>query len=403
MTRPAPVRPACWAYAHAAAISSVAADHRLPLARGRHHGLDDARRAERGDGVVDLVLGVAEAVVAGLEAELLGDEPPDALAVHRQPRGARRRHDVQPVAFELEKHVRGDRLELGDDEQLRARPRALGLEHALQRGGVGHVDHRVALGHLHRGRVGVAVDRDHLAAEPHRLDRHLTTELAAAQQDDAHGGVGQRRARGEGHDRAAYALGVRLDARNGGFPRILGCRRSRPVLAVRRLRRHVVGQAPQAPGRASGQAGGAARARPCQARGTGRSAAACRSDVVSRGGDARGRARCGAVGIGTAWLVVAAAARSVHRRQRRRDRCSAGVRGGATRPPGRAGGAARTRRGVRERARTARVGTRQRPAEGRTTQPRVGSGDPRGAGTAHRRRARGRLRRRRHDLRRGDP
>ena len=163
------------------------------------HGVPSAATA-----VANLVLAVAEAVRARLQAELLGDEPPDALAVHRQPRGARRRDDVQPVLLEREQLVRRDRLELGHDEQLRAGTRALGLEHRPQRRGVGHVDDGVALRDLHRGRAGVAVDREHLAAEPQRLDRDLAAELAAAEQHDAHGGVGQRRSGGEAHDRAAY-------------------------------------------------------------------------------------------------------------------------------------------------------------------------------------------------------
>ena len=171
------------------------------------HGVPSASTA-----AADLLLGVAEAVVAGRQAELLGDEPADALAVHRQPRGARRRHDVQPLRLELEQHRRGDRLELGHDEQLRARPRALGVQHVAQRVGIGHVDHGVALRDLHRGRARVAVDRQHLAAEPQRLDRHLTTELAAAQQHEAHGGVGQRWSRGEAHGCGSLCI----DDRPGG-------------------------------------------------------------------------------------------------------------------------------------------------------------------------------------------
>ncbi len=219
MTRPAPTRPASWAYCQAPAISSSARDHRLPLARRRHHGLDDARRAERGHSVADLLLGVAEAIAGRLEPELLGNQAPDALAIHRQPRGARRRHDMQPVLLELEQHGRRDRLELGNHQQPRARPRPLGLEHRAQGRGVGHVDHRVALRDLHRGRPRVAVDRQHLAPEPHRLDRHLTTQLATAEQHDAHGGVGQRRSRCEAHDRAAYVRRRRRALAEGPRPR----------------------------------------------------------------------------------------------------------------------------------------------------------------------------------------
>ena len=173
-----------------------------------------------------------------------------------------------PSASSSSSTVRRDRLELGDDEQLRARPRALGLEHRAQRGGVGHVDHGVALGDLHRRRVGVAVDRDHLAAEPHRLDRHLAAELAAAQQHDAHGGVGQRRSGGEAHDRAAYALASWLrrvgagasGRRNAALGFRAFCAAALAGSALRFVGSGAMasGKQAQPPGRASGQAGGAA-------------------------------------------------------------------------------------------------------------------------------------------------
>ena len=76
---------------------------------------------------------VAEAVGRGRQAELLGGEPADALAVHRQPRGARGRDHAQALGLEVLEHGRRDRLDLRHDEQLGARALALGLEQRAQR------------------------------------------------------------------------------------------------------------------------------------------------------------------------------------------------------------------------------------------------------------------------------
>jgi len=47
---------------------------------------------------------------------------------------------------------------------------------------------------LHGWGVGVAIDDDHLDAQPLQLDGDLLAELAAAKQHDPDGGVGQGRA-----------------------------------------------------------------------------------------------------------------------------------------------------------------------------------------------------------------
>ena len=64
----------------------------LSLARRAHHRLHDARHAELADGVAILGHRVREAIRRGLQSQLLGGQPPDAFAIHRQPRGARGRN-----------------------------------------------------------------------------------------------------------------------------------------------------------------------------------------------------------------------------------------------------------------------------------------------------------------------
>jgi hypothetical protein len=47
---------------------------------------------------------------------------------------------------------------------------------------------------LHRGSVRVTIDGDNFAPEAHRFDSDLTSELAAAEQDDPNGFFRPRRA-----------------------------------------------------------------------------------------------------------------------------------------------------------------------------------------------------------------
>ena len=153
------------------------ADYRLALPAGRHHRLDHARDAQIGDGGLDLLSRVAEAERRGREAKLLGGQPADPLTVHGQAGGPRRGHDAKALSLEALELAGGDRLELRNDHQLGARPCHLRLEQGRQCARVGHVDHLEAVGHLHRGGAGVAVDGHHLASEPLGLEGDLTTQL----------------------------------------------------------------------------------------------------------------------------------------------------------------------------------------------------------------------------------
>ena len=56
---------------------------------------------------------------------------------------------------------------------------------ARKRSAIEHVDHVRAMRDLHRRRVGVAIDRDHFAAEALQLDRDFLAELARAEQHHA--------------------------------------------------------------------------------------------------------------------------------------------------------------------------------------------------------------------------
>ena len=172
---------------------------RLPLARRRHDRLDDDRQPELADGGPEVLERVDEPVRRRGQPQLLGGEPADALAVHRQHGRTGGRHDTDPAGLRLGEHVGRDRLDLGDDHVG-----ALGGQQRTQRVGVEHVDDVRAVRDLHRRSTGVPVGRDDLDPETLQLDRDLLAELPRAEQQDA------GRARGQGG-----AEGARRDGRQG--------------------------------------------------------------------------------------------------------------------------------------------------------------------------------------------
>ncbi len=83
-----------------------------------------------------------------------------------------------------------DRLDLGHDQ--------VGLlfrNQRAQRGAVEHVDDMAAVRHLHGGRMGVAIYRDHFHGVALQFNRHLLAKLTGAKQKHAQGMVGIRRAK----------------------------------------------------------------------------------------------------------------------------------------------------------------------------------------------------------------
>ncbi|MNK56792.1 hypothetical protein D3C87_758390 [compost metagenome] len=167
-----------------------ALDIGLALARGRHDRLDEAGEAY-GLGARRQFLGRAgEGVGTGRQTQLFGGQTADALAVHGQLGGAGGRDDAgQTRRLDGRQGVGGDGLDLRHDDV-----RGLGHDQAVQHLGVGHRNDVAAVRHLHGRGVGIAVDGDHLGAQALQLDGHLLAQLARAEQHDARGVVGKRRA-----------------------------------------------------------------------------------------------------------------------------------------------------------------------------------------------------------------
>ena len=167
----------------------------LPLAGRTHHRLDHARGADGPDRIAVFVLGRRKTVGGSGDAQGLGRQATDALAVHGQPGCPRRGNDPPALAFQVDKRRRGDGLDFRHDQM-----RLLRLDDAAQLTAVEHVDHVAAVGDLHPRRVGIAVHGDHLDAQALQLDHHFLAELAGAERHHPGGARRQRRA-DAGHGR----------------------------------------------------------------------------------------------------------------------------------------------------------------------------------------------------------
>ena len=149
----------------------------LALAARRHHRLDHRGQPDpRGD---RLFARLGENVARGGQPQLLRREVADAVAVHGQLDGFRRRHDMPALALKFGQHRRVDRLDLGNDMVG-----AVLLDRAPQRRAVEHREDFARVGALHRRRIVIAVAGDHPAAEPFRGDREFAAKLARAKQED---------------------------------------------------------------------------------------------------------------------------------------------------------------------------------------------------------------------------
>ena len=171
-------------------------DQALALAGAAHDRLDHAGQANLVDRRAEFLLGLGEDVGRGLQAEVLGGQPADALAVHRQPGRARGRHDGKTLVLQLDQGFGGDGFDLGDEQVG-----FLHLDQPAQGLAVEHGDDMAAVRHLHGGRVGVAVDGDHLDAKALQFDDDLLAEFPGAE-EHGFGGGGRERGADAGHARS---------------------------------------------------------------------------------------------------------------------------------------------------------------------------------------------------------
>ncbi len=152
----------------------------LALARRTHDRLHHAGVADALDATAVVLEGIGEVIGRGRQAEFLGSQPADTLAVHGQLRGAGGGHHGVAFGLQLDQGGGGDGLDLGHDVV-----RLLLLDHRAQGGAVEHADHVAAMRHLHGRRVAIAIDGDHFATQALQLDGDFLAQLAGATEKDA--------------------------------------------------------------------------------------------------------------------------------------------------------------------------------------------------------------------------
>ena len=165
------------------------ADRALAFARRRHDRLHDAGQAGMRGGVMHLLEALGEAVKRGREAQFLGGERADRVAVHRHLRGAGGRDDDPALGLQRLQFLGPDRLDLRHDKI-----RPVRFDRSAQRRAVEHRENRGGIRHLHRRRAGIGIAGDDKSAEPLGGDGEFAAELAGAEQQDLGGeGHGNRR------------------------------------------------------------------------------------------------------------------------------------------------------------------------------------------------------------------
>ena len=151
-------------------------DDRLPLARGGHQRLDDARIADSVGRIAQLVERPGIEVPCGAQPQLFRCEVADRLAVHREIHRTGARDDLYPGAFEVVKPFGADGLDFRNDDVG-----AVSLDDGLQRRAVEHVEDFGRIGDLHGGRSRVCVARHDGLSQPLRRNRELLAQLSRAQ------------------------------------------------------------------------------------------------------------------------------------------------------------------------------------------------------------------------------
>ena len=151
-------------------------DERLPLARGGHQRLDDARETDPFGGGFQFVERLGVEVFRCFQPQLFGGQVADRLAVHREVDCTRARHDLDAPLLAGVEPFGTDRLDFGNDDVW------IVLRHdGFQSVAVEHVEDLRGVGHLHRGSARILVARHDGLSQPLRRNRELLAQLAGTQ------------------------------------------------------------------------------------------------------------------------------------------------------------------------------------------------------------------------------
>ena len=163
----------------------LGAHHRLTLAAAAHGGLHHAGQAGAGlvqNGGLQRLGACGVGVASGGQTQFTRGQIANGVAVHGHVRGKGAGHHTEARLLQLQQLARADGLDLGHDEV-----RLVTLRHAANGRAVQHVDHLVRVGHLHGGRIGIAIHGHYAAPKPLGADREFLAKFTRAEQQN--GGV----------------------------------------------------------------------------------------------------------------------------------------------------------------------------------------------------------------------
>ena len=152
-------------------------DQRLPLARGGHQRLDNARIADLCGRVAQLLVAFGVEIAGRLQPQLPGGQVADRLAVHREVHGPGARDYLHAFTLEIVEPLGADGLDLGNDDV------GVVFGHGGGQGvAVEHVEDFAGVGHLHGGSARIGVARHDGLSEALRRNHELLAQFARAQE-----------------------------------------------------------------------------------------------------------------------------------------------------------------------------------------------------------------------------
>ena len=160
----------------------------LSVTRRTHDGFHHAGNADFFHSLLEFLVGRGEAVGRSLHAKFLGCKAAYAFAVHGEPCRCGGGGHVVALFLKFHEGRGGYRLNLGNDMVG-----FLAFYHFAQCLAVEHVQHIVAVGHLHGGCVGITVACHYLHIITLKLYCHFFTKFATAKKQSLPARAGHNR------------------------------------------------------------------------------------------------------------------------------------------------------------------------------------------------------------------
>ena len=144
----------------------------LTVTRRAHHGLNDAGRTDLLHRSLELLARCSKAIGRGGQAQLLGSQTTDTLAVHREPSGFGSGDYVVALFLQLDQSGGSNSLDFGNDVVG-----FLCLDNLAQAIAVEHRQHIRTMCDLHCGGISILIQRNDLDTVTLQFDGNLLAKL----------------------------------------------------------------------------------------------------------------------------------------------------------------------------------------------------------------------------------